>query len=890
MSIKIYENFKVYILSRVRLNIYPEILNNGLIVNRLMNIFLILGLLILLQGCEATRYLKRNELLIKNNPSYIGNHGINSEKLNSGILSKPNRKILIVKAYLHIYNLGRAIETDSSFLRKIAGKIDNREFIYREVPKWLKENIGEKPHIIDEAQLIDDCKNLENIYYANGYFSARARYRIERTFMNPYKANVYFHIDEGPSFYINKIVYESRDTNLINLLAGEVSGALVKAGDRYNEDNLAEERTRITEFLRENGRYRALASQISYRIDTFLDKSDIKPRILDAALKFYRKKKNHKLPERKFLNIIVTLPDSLAKYKISEVRAKIRIFPSDSLSLDLDPDLSIQKQLMKYGYRSGKLELDNKIRMLIHPNVLRVLNLNTVSGVIAFRRDNFFSLSSSRLTQRRLQEMGIFSNSIIRFIPNDSTKTLIAETELGLQKRFSYKLGFEAFQADQYNLGSNYPGLGMNGEFLFRNAFKRAEQISTVANANFLFISEAINATENPQSSGNQIFIQWGGRVNFRTPRFWFIDRLANKAVKANLLTINNPATAISVNYRRDNPIIFVRNTFSMDFAYQWFHNENRFKYRKVEQFSVVTPLTLTIVKSIYKESELIPKITGKPFGAHLTDADEKLVNFLKQDLDPRFTSFSSYYRTISNNYGQSRKRNTWYLRAGLELGGNIPYILDWVGQNNSIGDSSHKDAILQLGMQRYRYGQFIRTSIEGRWYVPFSKSTEIVSRCFVGFSKGINYTHKVPLENRFFSGGTASVRGWQSNTLGPGTVVSPSYNAVFLGGEYKFEANVEYRQDLTGPIEMAIFLDMGNVWFSSNSNFERPEGKLSFKNLKLGVASGIGLRFDLTFVVLRFDVGQQIYAPDIQKWVLNDGFKLGFPRIQYNLAIGYPF
>jgi outer membrane protein assembly factor BamA len=167
------------------------------------------------------------------------------------------------------------------------------------------------------------------------------------------------------------------------------------------------------------------------------------------------------------------------------------------------------------------------------------------------------------------------------------------------------------------------------------------------------------------------------------------------------------------------------------------------------------------------------------------------------------------------------------------------------------------------------------------------------VARAFVGVARPFNFTKIVPYENRFFTGGASSVRGWQSSTLGPGTFRSDSVrinNLIAPGGEYAIELNAEYRYAATDAIQFAFFVDAGNVWFGKNSGFGDSRALLTKDNLELGVAAGVGLRFDTSFFILRLDVGQQIYAPDVRTIVVRRLSQIGNNRIQYNIGIGYPF
>jgi outer membrane protein assembly factor BamA len=94
-----------------------------------------------------------------------------------------------------------------------------------------------------------------------------------------------------------------------------------------------------------------------------------------------------------------------------------------------------------------------------------------------------------------------------------------------------------------------------------------------------------------------------------------------------------------------------------------------------------------------------------------------------------------------------------------------------------------------------------------------------------------------------------------------------------------------------------AVFVDAGNIWLM-NKNENKPGAEFSNKFLKqLAVGTGVGLRFDLSFLILRTDLAfplRKPYLPDGQQWVIDEiNFGSGSWRkenLVFNLAIGYPF
>ena len=100
----------------------------------------------------------------------------------------------------------------------------------------------------------------------------------------------------------------------------------------------------------------------------------------------------------------------------------------------------------------------------------------------------------------------------------------------------------------------------------------------------------------------------------------------------------------------------------------------------------------------------------------------------------------------------------------------------------------------------------------------------------------------------------------------------------------------MEYRFDLIGSLKGAFFIDAGNIWDISGAQFVDEDAKFSgvsaFKEIAIG--SGLGIRYDLSFFVLRLDAGFKTYEPYLKdrKWFKN----YNFASAVYNIGINYPF
>ncbi|MGC4023604.1 MAG: BamA/TamA family outer membrane protein [Cyclobacteriaceae bacterium] len=80
--------------------------------------------------------------------------------------------------------------------------------------------------------------------------------------------------------------------------------------------------------------------------------------------------------------------------------------------------------------------------------------------------------------------------------------------------------------------------------------------------------------------------------------------------------------------------------------------------------------------------------------------------------------------------------------------------------------------------------------------------------------------------------------------------------------GQLLIEGSVEWRQKLIGFLNYAFFIDAGNVWaVQTNSNANASFAWDKFYK-EFGIGTGLGLRFDFTFLILRFDVGIKAWDP----------------------------
>ncbi len=169
-----------------------------------------------------------------------------------------------------------------------------------------------------------------------------------------------------------------------------------------------------------------------------------------------------------------------------------------------------------------------------------------------------------------------------------------------------------------------------------------------------------------------------------------------------------------------------------------------------------------------------------------------------------------------------------------------------------------------------------------------------LYTRVACGAAHAYGNSNQVPYSEQFYVGGANSVRAFTVRSIGPGSYKAPEgqpEDYFDRTGTFKFEANIEYRFPIAGPLHGALFIDAGNVWLLKHDDM-RPGGTLRAKSFlrDLALGTGVGLRFDISMLVIRGDLGIGIHAPyDTGKHGYYNMTSFG-NSLAFHLAIGYPF
>lgn len=276
---------------------------------------------------------------------------------------------------------------------------------------------------------------------------------------------------------------------------------------------------------------------------------------------------------------------------------------------------------------------------------------------------------------------------------------------------------------------------------------------------------------------------------------------------------------------------------------------------------------------------------TSEEFEAILEDNP-----LLRQSYEEQFilgTTYSFFFNT-QNDAGRSSRSN-FYFNGNIDLSGNLMHLAQ-SGLRNE--DNTDEQPYEILGTP---YSQFVRGDIDFRYFLQTGRDSKLATRLIAGVGYPFGNSNTLPYTKQFAIGGSTSLRAFRARSVGPGIYRVPdSVSYIDQTAEIKFEMNFEYRFPIVGVFKGAVFTDMGNIW-TLDTDDNRPGSEFSFSSLinDLAIGTGIGLRIDVNFFVLRFDFAYPLRAPGIEegsKWLVkNADARSDFSPI-LNIAIGYPF
>ena len=130
--------------------------------------------------------------------------------------------------------------------------------------------------------------------------------------------------------------------------------------------------------------------------------------------------------------------------------------------------------------------------------------------------------------------------------------------------------------------------------------------------------------------------------------------------------------------------------------------------------------------------------------------------------------------------------------------------------QSISIEEGGIVPRVLSVGLP---YSQYVKLVLDGRWYWNPDNKRDLIWAARLRYGAALLYGDSplkdIPLTQRFYSGGSESVRGWQARALG-----APGDTLRNLGGNALFEGSIEARLNPLKDAGSLGFLDLEKISF----------------------------------------------------------------------------
>ena len=705
--------------------------------------------------------------------------------------------------------------------------------------KWLNRTFGKPPVLMSQVNPALRAQVARQVLRSHGYLHGDVTFR-EVAQKNPKKAKIAYTVSMDSLFRVDSLAYVNFPPVMQQLIDSTRLEAEVTRGTPFSASTLDAERTRLSQLFRNNGFYYYQPAYATYLADTF--------QVANRAVLR--------------LQMADSLPDEVLRpWHIGTTSMRMRRNRSE------EADSTTERRFLKVMF-SGK-------HAPIRPGVvLRNLKL---------RPRQLFSYDAYQESMQKVNAQGVFSTVDFQFTPRDrDTLDLLLDCILDKPYDFYVETNFV-----KRTIGRLGPELKVG--LTRRNAFRGGEKLDINLHGSYEW--------ETSSNSKNMNSYQYGADVSLEFPRIVF-PRLSSRearrakggarpARRTRHQFYSTPTTLAKVSsdvVRR--PHYYKMHIVSGEWTYRW-------------------------QPSPTSRHELSPLTLKYQFMNSRTDRFDELLAlnpYLITTMEDYFVPKMRYTYTYASP-PQLRHPIRW--ETTVEEAGNATALCDVLIQGKRWNQK-------EKTLFKNPYSQFVKieTDLTKTW--TLSQQTKLVGHVNAGLMWSYGNADSGPFSELFYAGGANTIRAFPVRSIGPGAFPGlggdNQFSYLMQNGDAKLIMNLELRHRLFGNLYGAVFLDAGNVWNSedwtlgesdfdetmddadrtvmelwnelfSNTGFRM---KNFFKQIATG--TGIGLRYDLNFLVLRLDWGFGLHLP-------YDTGKSGYFNISrfkdmhtFHIAIGYPF
>jgi len=198
-------------------------------------------------------------------------------------------------------------------------------------------------------------------------------------------------------------------------------------------------------------------------------------------------------------------------------------------------------------------------------------------------------------------------------------------------------------------------------------------------------------------------------------------------------------------------------------------------------------------------------------------------------------TSFNSL--TLNTSFSHDTRNRTVFATAGSQQS---------IGMNMTVPGSDL---------------EYFKISYITNTYVGVTSATTLLLRSNLAYGDGYGNTSSLPFFERYFAGGIRTVRGYESNTLGP----RDPDNGSAIGGNIRVTAGADYIFPIPfvekppSSVRLSLFLDVGNVFLSEFHTYDASPGDNGFQVDQLRASTGVSLVWISPIGPLRFSYAETL-------------------------------
>ncbi|MFM2229997.1 MAG: outer membrane protein assembly factor BamA, partial [Bacteroidota bacterium] len=856
-------------------------LNFELLRYRLTKISLFIVILLFIFSCDVTKRVPDSKRLLTKNEILIDEKPIHDEVVYFQLYQKPNTSILGYRLRLQLYNLAKQ-HSDSLYKQWLDRKPNRRARLNRLLSAKQVERLGksfvvsglsnflmktgEAPSIFDSTAVKKSIKRLNAYYYNKGYFDVVTTLEKDTSFAK--KIQIKYKVNRKTPYMIDSLKTAISSPLLDSLYRIHTNRTLIKTGKQYDTELLNGERDRITNEFRNNGAFYFQQNFIRYSLDT--------------------------IGTSKKVNVNLIIKDNSFRKNDSTITAPFRLYTINKVAIYTDQTTSKNEIKVKDSLIYNDFILYSEKKLKYRPKA--------ITDAVLITKGSLFSDNNTTLTTKYLSNLRVFKYPTIQYIedPKDPNG-LIANIYLTPRKKYTFGASVDFTHSNIQDFGiSGNTSLGI------RNVFNGAETFEIGFRGN-------VGASKDLANPNNTFFniseIGLDAKLNF--PRLFFPFN-TEKIIPKTML----PTTTISMGYAKQQNIGLDKQNFTGSFTYNWIPRKNQNIRLDLFNIQFVKNLNISNYFNVYKSSfnalnnlaiyydadtnfpqyfsngqliidsgtnGFVNAVLGSNPTITPTADDLKTIRSIEErrkrltENNLIFASNISYYKTTSRGVNDN---NFYSIRTKFESAGNLLSLL--ARASKQLQSQSGANTFFEVQFSQYLKGEF---EFIKHW--TLQGKTVIAVRTFAGLAVPYGNSNTIPFSRSYFSGGSNDNRAWQPYSLGPGS--SGGIND-FNEANMKLSANAEFRCNLFGKFNGALFADLGNIWnvFDAvDQTAYQFKGWKSMKEMALG--TGFGLRYDQGLFVVRFDVGFKTYNPSEQienKWLR----EFNLAKSVLNIGINYPF